>query len=60
MLLNSSDHFTYKKSPPKKVLKLCRYRLMYISADFWLSLFKKMSEDAANNGVYDFTKRTVG
>ncbi len=40
-------------------LELSRYHLNHITADFWLSLFKSMSEDGASNGVYDFTSRTV-
>lgn len=40
-------------------LELSRYHLSNIPADFWLSLFKAMSEDGPNNGVYDFTGRTV-
>ena len=40
-------------------LELSQYHLSHITADFWLSLFKKMSEDGPNNGVYDFTSRTV-
>jgi len=40
-------------------LELSQYHLSHITADFWLSLFKAMSEDGANNGVYDFTGRTV-
>jgi len=40
-------------------LELSQYHLSHITADFWLSLFKAMSEDGPNNGVYDFTGRTV-
>jgi hypothetical protein len=41
------------------VLELSQYHLSHITADFWLSLFKAMSEDGAIRGVYDFTGRTV-
>ena len=41
------------------VLELSQYHLSHITADFWLSLFKAMSEDGAHSGIYDFTKRTV-
>lgn len=40
-------------------LELSQYHLSHITADFWLSLFKVMSEDGASNGIYDFTARTV-
>jgi hypothetical protein len=40
-------------------LELSRYHLSHITADFWFSLFKAMSEDGLNKGVYDFTGRTV-
>lgn len=40
-------------------LELSQYHLSHITADFWLSLFKAMSEDGPNNGVYDFTGRTL-
>jgi len=40
-------------------LELSQYHLSHITADFWLSLLKKMSEDGPNNGVYDFTRRTL-
>ncbi|HBY87756.1 MAG TPA: integrase [Colwellia sp.] len=40
-------------------LELSRYHLSHITADFWLSLFKAMSEDGPVNGVYYFTSRTV-
>jgi hypothetical protein len=40
-------------------LELSQYHLSNITADFWLSLFKAMSEDGPQNGVYDFTGRTV-
>jgi len=40
-------------------LELSQYHLSHIPADFWLSLFKAISEDGPNNGVYDFTGRTV-
>ena len=40
-------------------LELSQYHLRHITAEFWLSLFKVMSEDGPNSGVYDFTKRTV-
>jgi len=40
-------------------LELCQYHLSHITADFWLSLFKVMSEDGPNNGVYDFKDRIV-
>ena len=40
-------------------LELSQYHLSHITADFWLSLFKEMSEDGAQNGVYDFTDRTL-
>jgi len=40
-------------------LELSQYHLSHITVDFWLSLFKAMSEDGANSGVYDFTGRTV-
>jgi hypothetical protein len=39
--------------------ELSQCHLSHITADFWLSLFKVMSEDGPNNGVYDFTGRTV-
>ena len=38
-------------------LELSQYHLSHITADFWLSLFKAMSEDGPTNGVYDFTGR---
>jgi len=41
------------------VLELSQYYLGHITADFWLSLFKKMSEGGASSGIYDFTERTV-
>lgn len=41
------------------VLELSQYHLSHITADFWLSLFKTVSEDRGNNGIYDFTGRTV-
>lgn len=41
------------------VLQLSQYHLSHITADFWLSLFKAMSEDGPNNGVYDVTGRTI-
>ena len=40
-------------------LGLSQYHLSHITVDFWLSLFKTMSEDGPINGVYDFTGRTV-
>lgn len=40
-------------------LELSQYHLSHITADFWLSLFKSMSEDGPQNGIYDFTGRTV-
>ncbi|MDO7086705.1 hypothetical protein WNY51_08455 [Pseudocolwellia sp. AS88] len=40
-------------------LELSQYHLSHINADFWLSVFKAMSEDGPTNGVYDFTSRTV-
>ncbi|MEH6386122.1 MAG: hypothetical protein V7780_16055 [Colwellia sp.] len=40
-------------------LELSQYHLSHITTDFWLSLFKAMSEDGPINGVYDFTSRTV-
>lgn len=40
-------------------LELSQYHLRHINADFWLSLFKAMSESGANSGVYNFTDRTV-
>ena len=40
-------------------LELSRYHLSQITADFWLSLFKVMSEGGASKGVYDYTSRTV-
>ena len=39
-------------------LELSQHHLSQITADFWLSLFKTMSEDGAVNGIYDFTGRT--
>ena len=39
-------------------LELSQYHLSHITADFWLSLFKAMSEDGATNGIYDFKGRT--
>ena len=40
-------------------LELSQYHLSHINADFWLSLFKTMSEGRPSNGVYDFTGRTL-
>ena len=40
-------------------LELSQYHLSHITADFWLSLFKAMSEDGPSNGIYDFQNRTV-
>jgi len=40
------------------VLELSKHHLSHITADFWLSLFKTMSEDGATNGIYNFTGRT--
>lgn len=40
-------------------LELSQYHLSHITADFWLSMFKAMSEDGPINGVYNFTGRTV-
>ncbi|MBQ4852510.1 hypothetical protein [Pseudoalteromonas sp. MMG012] len=40
-------------------LQLSLYHLSHITCDFWLSLFKAMSENGPINGVYDFTGRTV-
>ena len=40
-------------------LELSQYHLSHITADFWLSMFKAMSEDGPINGVYNFTDRTV-
>ena len=40
-------------------LELSQYHLSHITADFWLSLFKAMSENGAGNGVYDFTDRIL-
>jgi hypothetical protein len=40
-------------------LELSQYHLSNIPADFWLSLFKAMSENGPINGVYDFTDRTI-
>ncbi len=40
-------------------LELSQYHLSHITADFWLPLFKAMSENGPNSGVYDFTGRTV-
>lgn len=40
-------------------LELSQYLLSHITADFWLSLFKVMSEDGPNNGIYGFTGRIV-
>lgn len=39
-------------------LELSRYHLSHITADFWLSIFKAMSEDGPSDGIYDFTGRT--
>jgi len=39
-------------------LELSRYHLSHITADFWLSIFKAMSEDGPRNGIYDFAGRT--
>lgn len=41
-------------------LKLSQYHLSRITADFWLSLFKAISEDGPTNGIYDFTGRIKG
>ena len=41
------------------VLELSKYHLSHITTDFWLSLFKAMSEYGPINGVYDFRSRTV-
>jgi hypothetical protein len=41
------------------ILKLSKYHLGHITADFWLSLFKAMAKDGPINGVYDLTARTV-
>jgi hypothetical protein len=41
-------------------LELSQYHLSHITPDFWLSLFKAMSEDGPNNGVYNFTGRIIG
>ena len=38
-------------------LKLSQYHLSHITADFWLSLFKAMSEYGPTNGIYDYTDR---
>ena len=35
-------------------LELSQYHLSHITYDFWLSLFKTMSEDGASSGIYDF------
>lgn len=40
-------------------LELSQYHLSHITADFWLSLFKAMSEDGPSSGVYDYTGRTL-
>ncbi len=40
-------------------LELSQYHLSNITADFWLSLFKVMSEDGPINGIYDIKNRTV-
>ena len=40
-------------------LELSRYHLSHITADFWLSLFKAISEGGPTNGIYDFTGRTL-
>jgi len=39
-------------------LELSRYHLSHITTDFWLSLFKSMSENGPIKGIYDFTGRT--
>lgn len=41
------------------VLEVSQYHLSHITADFWLSLFKAMSEDGPSSGVYDFTGRIL-
>ncbi len=38
-------------------LELSQYHHSHTTADFWLSLFKAMSENGAVNGIYDFTGR---
>jgi hypothetical protein len=38
-------------------LELSQYHLSHITADFWLSLFKAMSEYGPTNGIYDYTGR---
>lgn len=40
-------------------LELSQYHLSHITADFWLSLFKAMTETGPSNGIYDFKNRTV-
>lgn len=40
-------------------LGLSQNHLSHITVDFWLSLFKAMSEDGPINAIYDFTGRTV-
>ena len=38
-------------------LKLSQYHLSNITSDFWLSLFKVMSEEGPTRAIYDFTER---
>ena len=40
-------------------LKLSQYHLSCITVDFWLSLFKAMSENGPNSGIYECASRTV-